>query len=248
MDSFFKWLTGNPWAGYLVALMLIALLVTIVIICLMALRQGRELQFWPPKLGPLPYATPPPDGFATQKPDIGLVAYNRDSHALDNKASRIRSAKQEVWMIGATMHYTLNNQKQLIIDRVRSGLDFYLMVADPDGNDYEATARCFDQTGVELLTETDMTLKACREISKQLQGAKAKGSFYVRLMDRVVTSGVYFFDPQREEGTMFLVPHIPGSDAPITPGFEFRKVNGGILEDYFALYKSVWNSIAKPFE
>ena len=115
----------------------------------------------------------------------------------------------------------------------------YLLVADPAGVDYEATARCFGQDRTELLKETEMTLIACNEISKRL--LDSRGSFQVRLMDRVFTSGVYFFDPQDKDGSMFLVPHVPGTDAPITPGFEFRRVNGGLLDDYYGIYKGVWN-------
>lgn len=244
MEFFLKWITDNPWAGYVVVGLIVALVLTVIITLVVALRQGRELQLWPPKLGSVSQGgTAPAD---SERFDIGLVAYNRDFHALDNKASRIREAKHEVWMIGATMHYTLNNQKQLIIERVMSGLNFYLLVADPNGVDYEATARCFGQDRTELLKETEMTLIACSEISKRLRDAK--GSFEVRLMDRVFTSGVYFFDPQYEGGSMFLVPHVPGTDAPISPGFEFRKVSGGLLDDYFGIYKGVWNGKGVRFE
>lgn len=241
MDVLFKWISSNPWAGYLSALLVVLLVITVIATCIVAMRQGREVQLWPPKLGP---------GIAASSqlakspyPDIGLVAYNRDSQALDNKAERIRSAKREVWMIGATMHYTVNNCRQLILDRVLAGLDVYLLVADPDGRDYESTARSFGQDRVTLMKETEMTLAACRDINRRL--GEAKGSFQVKLMDRVFTSGVYFFDPQADDGAMFLVPHIPGHDAPIVPGLVFRKVRNGLLEDYFNIYKSVWNSGGK---
>jgi hypothetical protein len=244
MESFFKWITENPWAGYIFIGLLVAVVMTIVIACVVALKQGREFQLWPPKLGDMALVGLKNANTNTGEINIGLAAYNRDSHALDNKASRIRKAKHEVWMIGATMHYTLNNQKQLIIERVASGLAFYLLVADPDGVDYASTARCFGQDVEGLRKETEMTLNACKEISDQLQNSK--GSFQVRLMDRVFTAGVYFFDPQDKEGSMFLVPHIPGTDAPITPGFEFRKVDGGLLDDYFGIYKGIWNGKGNP--
>jgi hypothetical protein len=244
MESLFKWISANPWSGYLAAALLVVLVTTVVFTCIVGLRQGRELQAWPPKLGPLLAAsTSQPNG---QGPNIGLIAYNRDSQALDNKAARIRAAKREVWMIGATMHYTLNNCRQLILERVAAGLDVYLLVADPKGLDYEATARSFGQDRATLLSETAMTLEACRDIAKRLR--EAKGSFHVKVMDRVFTSGVYFFDPQAEDGTMLLVPHIPGHDAPVVPGFVFRRVQSGLLEDYFQIYKSIWNSGGKVLE
>ena len=146
-------------------------------------------------------------------------------------------------MIGLTMHITLNSCRQLILDRVSAGLVVHILVADPDGLDYESTARSFGQDRAKLLSETEMTLEACRDITRRLH--EAKGSFQVKLMDRVFTSGIYFFDPQAEDGTMLLVPHIPGHDAPVVPGFLFRRVPSGILEDYFQIYKSVWNAGGK---
>ena len=241
MDSLFKFLSANPWASYLAAVLLVVLVATVVITCIVALRQGRELQAWPPKLGPLLAVS---TSYAkVQAPDIGLVDYNRDSSALDHKAAWIRAAKREVWMIGATMHYTLSNCGQLILERVAAGLDVYLLIADPDGLDYESTARSFGQNRARLLSETTMTLDGCRDIARRLR--EAKGSLQVRVMDRVFTSGVYFFDPQAEDGTMLLVPHIPGHDAPVVPGFLFRRVKGGLLEHYFEIYRSVWNGSGK---
>ena len=246
MESFFTWLTANPWAANIAVVLLVTLALAVIATCVVALRQGRELQLWPPKLGALPPSPSP--GSSVQKPNGDLVAYDRFSNALDNKAPLISAAKREVWMIGATMHYTMNNQDKLIIEQVRSGLDFYLLVADPDGVDYEANARCFGQSGVRLRKETEMTLDACVEISKRLKDAgDTKGSFHVKLLDLVFTAGVYFFDPQEEDALMFLVPHVPGHDAPVSPGFKFRRIDGGLLDDYFKLYKGIWNSTAKPF-
>lgn len=125
MEYLVKWIADNPWAGYIVVGLLVALVLTAMITCVVALRQGREINLWPPKLGGLTQVCAA--SASTDKIEVGLIAYNRDFNALDNKASRIREAKREVWMIGATMHYTLNNQKQLIIERVISGLDFYLL-------------------------------------------------------------------------------------------------------------------------
>ncbi|MEQ1484793.1 hypothetical protein [Methyloglobulus sp.] len=241
MEVLLKWVTVNPWAGYLAAALLAVLVLTVVVTIIIALSQGRELQVWPPKLGPIVSNHPSQQG--SQSLDIGLIAYSRDSHSLDNKAARIRAAKREVWMIGATMHYTLNNCRQLIVDRVASGLDVCLLIADPEGRDYESTARSFGQDRATLLSETTMTLDACRDIKGRLRNAN--GSFQVKLMDRVFTSGVYFFDPQLEDGTMLLVPHIPGHDAPVVPGFFFRHVQHGLLDDYFQIYKSVWNNAEK---
>jgi hypothetical protein len=169
---------------------------------------------------------------------FGLISYNRDSHGLANKAALIREAKKEVFWIGASFHYTLPNCRQLIIDRVAAGLNFRALIADPAGLDYQSSARSFGQTRVELGLETERTMGACNGIRASLQ--TAMGSFSLRKIDYALPLGVYFFDPTLETGSMMLVPHIPGHDAPVDPGFLFRRTEPGPLVDYFEMYDQMW--------
>lgn len=258
MEVVLQWMTANPWAGYIFVILVVFLVLVITLLFASAIREGREIQIWPPKIGARKSQEANSgdtgsksegdpqriSGSPANPPNFGFVDYKQLSHSLDNKAARIQEAKRQVWMIGATMHYTLNNCQQVILEKVRSGLEVYLLIADPKGSDYESTARCFGQDSDKLLKETEMTLEACKDILRQLKDG-AKGSFRVKLMNRVFTSGVYFFDPDLEDGTMLFVPHVPGHDAPLVPGFLFRRVENGMLTHYFPLYRAVWNNFGK---
>ncbi len=169
---------------------------------------------------------------------FGLDSYNRDSHGLANKAALIREAKKEIFWIGASFHYTLPNCRQLVVDRVTAGLTFRVLIADPAGLDYKSTARSFGQTQEELGLETDRTVSACQVISASL--THAIGSFSLRTIDYALPLGVYFFDPTLSTGSMMLVPHIPGNDAPVEPGFLFRRIERGPLCDYYEMYDQLW--------
>jgi glucose-1-phosphatase len=51
MDAFFQWLTNNPIASTAFILLLAVIGISAVLIYLFAFFQGREISFWPPKIG-----------------------------------------------------------------------------------------------------------------------------------------------------------------------------------------------------
>ena len=139
------------------------------------------------------------------------------------------------------MHYTLSNSKDWLAERITEGLRLRVLLADPAGRDYEATARSFGQNKKELLRESELSLIACQNISKSLElSPYVKGALEARVLDCVFTAGVYFFDPSLETGKMILVPHIPGRDTPNVPGFAYGYRPDGLLVHYFEIYEGVW--------
>ena len=175
--------------------------------------------------------------------------YNRDSMALYAlKVEGMRNARSDVWLIGATMHHTLSNIQNLIVEKIVGGIELNVVVADPLGKEFEMTAHSFGQEKGELEAESITTLKGCRKIDRLLaQQASVAGRFNVRLIDEMFTAGVYFFDPKSETGRMMLVPHVPGQDAAEVPAFVFQPTPEGPLEHYLAMYERVW-SRAIPFK
>lgn len=66
LDAFFGWLLQYPVASYALTGFLIVLSVLLV----MAFRQGRSIEFWPPKIGPKPAET----GKGEERADAGMAA------------------------------------------------------------------------------------------------------------------------------------------------------------------------------
>lgn len=84
MDSFFTWLSTNPTATITVGI----LVTTFALINLIAFLQGREISFWPPKIGSIPQkinAYKPADGQSYIQPSLteqtGLIAVFDDLEA-----------------------------------------------------------------------------------------------------------------------------------------------------------------------
>jgi hypothetical protein len=51
MNNFWQWLSSNPIAVDILIFLLIGLVVTVAVVYLIAFFQGREVSFWPPKIG-----------------------------------------------------------------------------------------------------------------------------------------------------------------------------------------------------
>jgi len=54
MDEFFKWLSANSIAGMVVVIAFGLLVIAATVMYVVAFFQGREVTFWPPKIGPKP--------------------------------------------------------------------------------------------------------------------------------------------------------------------------------------------------
>ena len=171
-----------------------------------------------------------------------LVAYKHQSMALYGvKLDGLSAAKSDVWLIGATMHHTLENTLGIITDKIIAGVEINMLIADPKGAGFEMTAYSFGQDKEALEGESIRTLKECKRIWNRLdQQAEVKGKLDVRLIDEPFPAGVYFYDPKSETGRMMLVPHVPGQDAAEVPVFVFQPAPNGPLEHYFSMYQRVW--------
>lgn len=248
MNALVQLLEKDPWVLYILLGLLVVVLFVIGFVVVFGVMQGREISIWPPKVGSKQTSTSADkksqgtNGTDTGM-DVGIIRYERDSHALDDvKAQRLRRATEEIWLVGASMHYTLNNSRQLLIEKVQEGVTINVFLADPLGQDYEATARSFGQGKSTLNTESVMSLAACRDMLQLIAlSPTVRGALNVKLLDRVFTSGVYFYDPRKEDAMMVLVPHIPGHDAPLVPGFLVKRTKSGLLEDYYKIYSALWN-------
>jgi TIR domain len=171
-----------------------------------------------------------------------LVEYNRDSIALYGlKAKALRTATTDVWMFGAVMHHTLSNFTSAIIERIKAGVEYNILICDPTGEKFEMSACSFGQKKGELEIESVTTLNACIRMEEVLkQEENVGGKLNVRLIDNLFPAGVYFFDPRSEMGRMLLVPHVPDQDAAEVPGFIFQPSPNGPLEHYFDMYQRIW--------
>lgn len=236
MEEFFKWLANHSVIANILVIFVGLVVVAVVTIFVLAFVQGRDVGFWPPKIGPRQLA-----------PKVsGWVEYQRFSRDI-SKNRRINDAK-EVWLIGATMHYTLSNSKGMLLEKIISGTNVYLLVADPQGDNFQATAHSFGQTKSDLTLEARQTLTACQNLKEQLVSAGiAKGSLSVKLLDHVFKAGAYFFDPRANNATAILVPHVPSREPSEVPGFVLKETPEKILDHYFELYSALWNK-GVPFE
>lgn len=169
-----------------------------------------------------------------------LISYDNESEALAAvKVNGVRAARRQVWLVGATLHFTLGNSKQRLVERLQNGVEVNVLIADPKGLHFEATAYSFGQSKKVLDDEARTTLAGCRAILDSSPSIAAK--FDVRLADEIFTAGAYFFDPAESNARMLLVPHMPGQDAAVVPGFVLGAQPGGPIDTYHRIIRDgIW--------
>lgn len=96
MNAFFEWLSNNPAATYTFTALFGALVISVVLLYLVAFFQGRDIAFWPPKIG----EKPPQKAKAIvgkRLPDkpFDMDSQNHDQASLIDKA-KVRELKDKI--------------------------------------------------------------------------------------------------------------------------------------------------------
>ncbi len=184
-----------------------------------------------------------------------IVVLKEKGAALEtDKSAYIDAAKEEIWFIGATMHYTAGNRRETVLNKLKEGVSIRALILDLDGKMYDANAAQFGQTRDELELETKMTILGFRRLNKEWNsylkssGNDSPASLDVRVIDEVFSTGVYLFDPEHAHSKMVIIPHVIGHDATEVPGLVFSHANEKYIKLYFRKIRTAWESGKSIFE
>jgi hypothetical protein len=157
------------------------------------------------------------------------------------KQKMLGSARHRIWYFGASFHITTSTHRKSLLDRIRSGVDVRVVFSDPEGTVFKANAASFGQTPELLIGEVRVTQANLESMITEL-GSDADGSLQYRVVDEVFTHGVYMYDLDTEGGgTVILVPHVWGSDAPAVPGIIVEGSMGkSVVNAYRLMFEAKW--------
>lgn len=159
-------------------------------------------------------------------------------------------AKKEIFFVGATMHITLGNRREAILQKLREGVTIRFLIADPEGSAYRYNAEMFGQTEAELRKETEITLDGFRAVQGEWEKIKPnvpeanRGQCILKTVNAVFPTGFYFYDAISEPLDMLMVPHVMGHDAPEIPSYRIPHEQRKIIEHYYDSFQNMWNSAA----
>ncbi len=127
----------------------------------------------------------------------------------------IRESHNEIWIYGVTLDglVTLVNPMQ---DKLRKGCKIRILAPNPDGNEFEATARYFGSRPAQLASRLKGNLDNLGIRFRQVQNS----DFEIKVLNRVFTTGYVISDPNSAEGKMLIQLYMFWFGVNNSPNFE----------------------------
>lgn len=179
----------------------------------------------------------------------GIISFNPHANEFvaTGLSERIRAAKDEVFIVGASFYITVVDRKDDILDALARGVTVRFLFYDPLSANLPEVAAGFFQTPDQLRRECSATADGLREIIEISKQRAVKGSLEVRLFQTYPRMRLYVFDRRNEEGYTYFVPHVDQQNSPNLPGYLARNMTGGVVAPYFDGLERLWNK-AQRFE
>lgn len=231
MTTFFDWLSNSPIAttAFIVAFGGVTL------IYMIAFLQGREISFWPPKIGERPSATRKP------KTPSRLPASTKEQNsrpvniALMPEPSSIGeylTEFDELYVLAINSRRLVTNHYGLLQGRLAQGATIRFLLVDPDGDAIPVIARRnFVYREPEQLKEA---IRSTLENLTRLRSDQAKkGTIETRVFSYAPAFSMIAINPRDSDGKI-LVSMYPYSVPPESnPSFWIEKSNGGEWYEFF---------------
>lgn len=178
--------------------------------------------------------------------DTGLIKYYPHSNDfLSQIDGPLNQAREEVWFYGTDFNISAGERRDLLLNKLASGLKLKYLIFDPHSTHLDDLALDFDQSPPELQAECEKGLQSIlqlrREWREKSKTTKSPGELAVRIFETHPDARFYVFDPGRTEGTTFFVPYINGVNSPDVPGFLLANVGAGVFKAYFSSVLKMWN-------
>jgi len=136
MNSFLQWLSTNTIATTILILAIGVLVPSIAALFIVAFIQGREISFWPPKIGKKPdTGNSKTTSKTNEKKALETVSFcNREGFTVPFN-TRLENA-DFVYMMGINLVGLLSHFHSSIISKAQSGCHFKILLLDPEFYDW----------------------------------------------------------------------------------------------------------------
>jgi hypothetical protein len=198
MNDFFQWLSGGSIPAVLFIAIVVILVVTIVLVFMIAFVQGREISFWPPKIGSKPTNK---KKNLMQLESSSSTKISIDSFFITEPPSFDEDALKaiSIYILGMNLRRTLTNYYGMLESKLNDGGILKFLLVDPKSNALPIIAdRNYVYRDVEKLEETiESTLET---LSQMKSTNSSRGSIEVRVLRYVPSFGLLLLDPELPKG------------------------------------------------
>jgi 8-oxo-dGTP pyrophosphatase MutT (NUDIX family) len=200
-----------------------------VIIYLTAFFQGRDVSFWPPKIGTQPFRSEddPERKMRGALPHVGaepfsfLTAKNLErSHPLEE----VLDGAGDLIIAGVALGQAVQRHVGQLEGRVTSGAHLRFLLLDSNSTDVERIARSFETSSSQVRDDIRVTLRDIESLSKKAS-TSGRGSVEVRLLEREPVFSFILRDSKSENGCFQGALRVYGHRSTTRPNFELRPPN-----------------------
>jgi len=158
--------------------------------------------------------------------------------------SLLKSAKNEVWFVGTTFYISTAQYRDLFLSRLADGIDLNFLVLDPEGEAIGMMAQLLGSTKKELALDCTSGIRVLDRTADEARNAGSRGVLRIKLIDEPIQTRFYLFDPKAEDGFVYFIPLVNGTNSQTVPGYLVRKSEDASCDTYLKGVFRMWNQPA----
>jgi hypothetical protein len=148
----------------------------------------------------------------------------------------IKDARKDIWIAGVTLESTMAISGDLV-EKMEDGCSIRILALNPRGKNFRVASEYFN---VNPEYAPDRIEAHLRNIYSRLAQSK-NGSFEIRIIDTIVSTGYLIIDHESQNGWMNVRLYLYGWGAKNAPLFALRKSEDPVwFEIYLTQYKKAW--------
>ncbi|WP_027554439.1 hypothetical protein [Bradyrhizobium sp. Cp5.3] len=186
--------------------------------------------------------SPPP---APGKKDIAKIfERSNDFLATGDKQqfpSLLKQAKREAWFVGTTFYISVDQYHDMILKKLAEGVDLNFLVLSPNGDAIGKVAHLLGVAEKELASDCLTGIRILNRTSEEAKVSHYPGTLQVKIIDEPVQTRLYFFDPKADEGYVYFIPQMNGTNSQTLPGFLVENSVADYHSSYFTGVLRMWN-------
>jgi hypothetical protein len=155
--------------------------------------------------------------------------------------SILKRTKREAWFIGTTFYISTDQYHDLIMEKLAAGVDLNFLVLNPQGDAVGKVARLLGVAEKELALDCASGIHILSRIVAEAAMAKSTGMLRAKLIDEPIQTRMYMFDPKTDDGYVYYIPQINGTNSQRLPGFLIRNSHAPYHSIYFDSVLKMWS-------
>lgn len=189
MTDFLQWLNNNP----IVLILLAVIVAAVVLMYLVAFLQGREVSFWPPKIGSKTNTSDV--DFGKQNKMLSQSGILRDRSQLMSVEQMAQDAV-EISAMGITLVSLVSTRVDFFAEKLRNGCNLRFLILDPKSKAMEVWKLS------ESISTPEDTVTVLKYLDALSRIENAKGKCEVRLANIYLPFGLVFTKKKKIGGAM----------------------------------------------